>query len=97
MKTPAAFRIRWLGALLLAGILAGCDDDDGLTNGNPGLNDVNVVAAFGDSITQGNMCSCAPYPARLGPLIGKAVVNAGGHADLYLVSARTSGASHKPS
>lgn len=82
MKIPAASRTRWLGVLLLAGFLAGCDDDDGLTNGNPGLNDVNVVAAFGDSITQGNMCSCPPYPARLGPLIGKAVVNAGVHGTM---------------
>lgn len=83
MKAPAASnRFRWFGALLLAGFLAGCDDDDGLTNGDPGLNDVNVVAAFGDSITQGNMCSCVPYPARLGPLIGKTVANAGVHGTM---------------
>ncbi len=84
MKLPAAAgRFRWFGAALLVGFAAGCDDGDGkLSNGQPGLNDVNVVAAFGDSITQGNVCSCAPYPARLGPLVGKTVVNAGVHGTM---------------
>ena len=80
----ASFRLRlrwvalWVGALWLAG----CDDGGGdgtLTNNNPGANDVNVVVAFGDSITQGSQCACVPYPARLTGLIGKTVVNAGLH------------------
>ena len=60
-------------------LLAGCGDGGGggLSNKNPGPNDVGVVAAFGDSITMGNVCACAPYPARLAGLIGKVVVNAG--------------------
>ncbi|HRT04683.1 MAG TPA: SGNH/GDSL hydrolase family protein [Kiritimatiellia bacterium] len=84
MEAPAATSpFRRIGVLLLTGFLAGCGDEGGgLSNGNPGLNDVNVVAAFGDSITQGNMCSCAPYPARLGPLVGKTVVNAGVHGTM---------------
>ena len=43
--------VAFLSAFLLAG--CGSDGDSALSNGNPGLNDVNVVAAFGDSITQG--------------------------------------------
>ena len=59
-------------------LLAACNNDgQKLKNKNPGLNDVMVVAAFGDSITMGNCCACAPYPAQLGPLIGRGVVNAG--------------------
>ena len=58
--------------------LAGCEDDGGkLKNSSPGPNDSNLVAAFGDSITMGNMCPAPPYPARLPPMIGKSVVNAG--------------------
>lgn len=85
---PAAHRFRVLSVLpvlllaLFAGLAAGCDSDDKLENKNPGLNDRNVVAAFGDSITQGNRCSCPPYPARLSPLIGKAVVPAGIHGTM---------------
>jgi lysophospholipase L1-like esterase len=72
---------RWTLFALLA-LLGGCsflDGDDTLENSNPGNNDQNVVAAFGDSITQGNRCPCAPYPARLSPMIGKTVVNAAIH------------------
>ena len=67
--------VAFLSAFLLAG--CGSDGDSALSNGNPGLNDVNVVAAFGDSITQGSECACAPYPARLAGLIGKIVYNTG--------------------
>ena len=64
--------------LSVCGLLVGCGGgDSALTNKDPGLNDVNVVLAFGDSITQGSECSCVPYPARLSGLIGKIVVNAG--------------------
>jgi len=61
------------------GFLVGCDDggDGKLSNKNPGINDLNVVVAFGDSITQGSECSCVPYPARLSALIGKTVYNTG--------------------
>ena len=59
-------------------LLAACGGGGGgLSNKDPGNNDVGVVAAFGDSITQGNQCSCPPYPARLGPMIGKSVPNFG--------------------
>ena len=77
------FRIHRRLPLLLAGWLAGCGGgDSGLSNSDPGNNDLNVVAAFGDSITMGNMCSCAPYPARLAGLIGKTAVNAGIHGTM---------------
>jgi lysophospholipase L1-like esterase len=62
-------------ALLLSG--CGHDGGGGLSNKDPGNNDVNVVVAFGDSITQGSECSCAPYPSRLAGLIGKSVANCG--------------------
>lgn len=61
-------------ALLTA---CGGGGDGGLTNKDPGNNNVNVVAAFGDSITIGSQCSCTPYPARLGGMIGKRVPNFG--------------------
>ena len=63
----------------LALFLFGCGGGDGggLTNKNPGNNDVNVVVAFGDSITQGSECPCTPYPARLAGMIGKSVANTG--------------------
>lgn len=59
--------------------LSGCGHDGGggLSNKDPGNNDVNVVVAFGDSITQGSECPCAPYPARLAGLTGKSVANCG--------------------
>jgi lysophospholipase L1-like esterase len=64
--------------LLFAGLLAGCGGGDGsLQNKNPGLNDLNVIAAFGDSLTQGGECACVPYPARLSAAVGKIAVNAG--------------------
>ena len=65
--------------LLVCGTLAGCGGGGGggLSNGDPGDNDLNVVAAFGDSLTQGTECPCLSYPSRLGGLIGKSVANAG--------------------
>ena len=60
------------------GFLIGCGSgDDKLENKNPGINDLNVVVAFGDSITQGSECACVPYPARLSGMIGKIVYNTG--------------------
>lgn len=65
-------------ALFLCGLLAGCGGGDGgLSNNDPGDNDVNVVVAFGDSFTQGSDCPCTSYPTRLAGLIGKRVVNTG--------------------
>ncbi len=64
----------------LAMAMGGCGGGGGggsLSNKNPGDNDLNVVVAFGDSITRGSECPCTPYPARLGGLIGKAVFNTG--------------------
>ena len=75
----ARFSVSNLAAVFLIGLLAGCGDDgdSSLTNSNPGINDLNVVVAFGDSITQGSECACVPYPARLSGLIGKVVYNTG--------------------
>ena len=75
----ARFSVSNLAAVFLIGLLAGCGDDgdSSLTNSNPGINDLNVVVAFGDSITQGSECTCVPYPARLAGLIGKVVYNTG--------------------
>ena len=73
------FHLPVSAGVLAVVLLAGCGDGGGggLSNKNPGPNDVGVVVAFGDSITMGNVCACAPYPARLAGLIGKVVVNAG--------------------
>ena len=72
---------QWVSAAtasLVLGFAGGCgSDDSSLENSNPGLNDLNVVAAFGDSVTQGSECSCVPYPARLSGLTGKIVYNSG--------------------
>lgn len=78
------FRLRHgLATFSAAALLAGCGDGgDGLSNKNPGENDVRMVVAFGDSLTQGNICSCAPYPSRLAGLIGKTVANAGIHGTM---------------
>jgi len=72
----------WVAALplvLVSGLMAGCggDDDEKLENTNPGNNDINVVVAFGDSLTRGSDCACTPYPTRLAGLIGKTVYNSG--------------------
>ena len=63
--------------LLLAGCGGGGPDEDRLENRNPGNNDLNVVVAFGDSITRGSECACEPYPRRLAALVGKSVLNTG--------------------
>jgi lysophospholipase L1-like esterase len=75
-------RNSWMAPICIAILLIGCGGDDTLENNNPGINDLNVVAAFGDSITQGNRCACAPYPARMGPMIGKLVPNAAIHGTM---------------
>lgn len=74
---------RWMIAAMLglaAGVLlAGCGGGDGeskLVNKNPGINDLNVVVAFGDSVTAG-VGDTTSYPRMLTPLIGKTVRNAG--------------------
>lgn len=67
-----------LALTVATGFLPGCGGGDGpITNDDPGLNDVNVIDAFGDSITQGGECNCAPYPGRVSILTGKVVVNSG--------------------
>jgi lysophospholipase L1-like esterase len=68
-----------LFALAIAGGFSGCGGDGGgggLVNENPGDNDLNVVAAFGDSLTEG-VEGVIPYPPRLFGLIGKTVHNEG--------------------
>ena len=75
----------WVLAMLaVGGLPAGCGGGGGggLSNKHPGDNDVNVVVCFGDSLTDGVMCSCLSYPTRLAGLIGKTVVNAGIHGTL---------------
>ncbi len=49
----------------------------GISNPDPGNNDLNSVIAFGDSLTKGSECSCAPYPTRLAGHIDKTVHNTG--------------------
>ena len=71
---------RFLLSVLWIGGLVGCGGggvDSGLQNSDPGSNNLSVVVAFGDSITQGSQCRCVPYPARLAALIGKTVINTG--------------------
>ncbi len=70
--------ISFLSTCLLVGLLGGCGGgDEPLSNDNPGVNNLDVVVAFGDSITQGSECRCVPYPARLSAAIGKIVYNTG--------------------
>lgn len=58
---------------------AGCGGGGGggLSNDNPGDNDTNVVIAFGDSLTAGEVQPA--YPAILSGLIGKTVTNDGSY------------------
>jgi len=63
--------------LLLAGCGGGGPEEDRLENRDPGGNDLNVVVAFGDSLTRGSECACDPYPRRLAALVGKTVLNTG--------------------
>ncbi len=72
----------WFAVLFLTTLLVGCGEEESIENNDPGINDLNVVAAFGDSITQGNRCACAPYPSRTGILIEKVVLNAGIHGTM---------------
>ena len=73
-----------LAMLAGCGLPAGCGGGGGggLSNKHPGDNDVNVVACFGDSFTDGVVCACPPYPSRLAGMIGKTIVNAGIHGTL---------------
>lgn len=67
-----------LCAALASGFLAaGCGGDGGggLSNDDPGDNNLNVVMAFGDSLTAGE--EKPAYPSILSGLIGKNVTNDG--------------------
>ncbi|MDD2239619.1 MAG: SGNH/GDSL hydrolase family protein [Kiritimatiellae bacterium] len=79
MKRKSLRVIGVMVLMVLCGFWTGCDDggSSGLSNKDPGNNDINTVVAFGDSITQGNHCQCHSYPSRLGGLIGKRVINTG--------------------
>ena len=67
-------------ALSSMALLAACEADGGGGSSTPdvGSNDINTVVCLGDSITEGECVPAgAPYPARLGGLSGKSVVNQG--------------------
>ncbi|MFH0879869.1 MAG: SGNH/GDSL hydrolase family protein [Lentisphaerota bacterium] len=65
-----------LGLGLILG--SGCENNDsGVSNDDPGDNDVNVYVAIGDSLTSGSECNTPPYPAQLAGMLGKTVVNQG--------------------
>lgn len=69
-----------LCAALAGGLVAaGCGGGGGggLSNDDPGDNDVNVVIAFGDSVTAGE--SHPSYPEILGGLINRTVTNDGSY------------------
>ena len=72
---------RQVGLFLVAAVafagFAGDGVGGGLQNPDPGINNLNVVAAFGDSITLGSQCDCPPYPLRMATLTGKTVNNHG--------------------
>ena len=71
--------------ILLCVWMVSCDSGGGSksapakkTPPDVGSNDINTVLCIGDSITQGGCAPAgAPYPARLGALSGKRVLNAG--------------------
>ncbi len=72
-------------ATVAAFLVAGCNHSDsnnnadikkGLDLSDIGDNDTNVVVCIGDSITEGSAES-VPYPAQLGALVGKTVINEG--------------------
>lgn len=70
--------VKNIALLSVCALLTACGGGGGgLSNKNPGDNDVGVVAAFGDSITAGSQCACTPYPARLSGMINKSVGNYG--------------------
>jgi len=79
MKTQTIrLAVSALSVVAMLGMLVGCGGgDSALTNNDPGINDVNAIDAFGDSLTQGGECRCAPYPGRTSALIGKIVYNSG--------------------
>lgn len=71
--------VTMMAGLLAALVMTGCDDSGG-GGGTPdvGDNDINVVVAMGDSITEGQCVPAgAPWPSRLGSLSGKTVINEG--------------------
>ena len=74
MSGKANVWLRRVAALATVLILAGCDDGGGGGGGvgnDVGDNDPNLYVAIGDSITK------AGYPAVLGSMLGKPVVNRG--------------------
>ena len=70
-------RVGIVWAVLGIAGFAGRGDAGGLQNPDPGINNLNVVVAYGDSITLGSQCDCPSYPTRMGTLTGKYLYNAG--------------------
>jgi acyl-CoA thioesterase-1 len=59
-------------------LLVGCEEGGGPAGGDVGDNDINVVVAIGDSITEGfGLPPESSYPAQLAGMTGKTVINAG--------------------
>ena len=96
-NTPNRFN-RFLAFLLCLPVAiglfaAGCGGGGGgggISNDDPGDNDPNVVIAFGDSLTAGEVPP--PYPSILAGLIGKTVTNDGSYGSTAAAgSGRVSG------
>jgi lysophospholipase L1-like esterase len=82
MNTTERVFFRFAAILAVSGLCAGCENNGGSKSLGEGYdfgnNDPNLVVCIGDSITKGNAVpGLTPYPALLGPMIGKSVENRG--------------------
>lgn len=76
-RLPAILLCAALAGGLVAAGCGGGGGGGGLSNDDPGDNDLNVVIAFGDSLTAGEVRPA--YPEILSGLIGKTVTNDGSY------------------